>query len=36
MEITPVSSDTIRETASVVSVMPIAARWRVPSSREME
>ncbi len=34
-EINPVSSDTMTVTASVPSVMPMAARWRVPSSREM-
>ena len=32
----PVSSETISETASVASVMPMAARWRVPRSRLME
>ena len=32
----PVSSETMTLTASVDSVMPMAARWRVPSSRERE
>ena len=31
---TPVSSDTTMATASFSSVRPIAARWRVPSSRD--
>jgi len=33
MEISPRSSDTTMATASVSSVRPIAARWRVPRSR---
>jgi hypothetical protein len=32
--IKPVSSETTTEIASEPSVTPIAARWRVPSSRE--
>ena len=35
IDMMPVSSDTISDTASVVSVMPMAARWRVPRSRLM-
>src|SRR5262252_4138914 len=34
-EITPVSSETTTTNASLSSVTPIAARWRVPSSREI-
>ena len=33
-EITPVSSETTTASASVSSVTPMAARWRLPSSRE--
>ena len=35
-EIRPVSSETTIDRQSVSSVMPIAARWRVPSVRESE
>ena len=33
IEISPLSSDTTTATASFSSVRPMAARWRVPSSR---
>ncbi|CAN4024103.1 YabP/YqfC family sporulation protein, partial [Dysosmobacter welbionis] len=33
-EMDPVSSETMTTTASAFSLMPIPARWRIPSSRE--